>query len=148
MHTWAATMHLPSVSMLTNILQIIIILTCKPTHSASSNGAMPQILQLSCKKWRIHYASFPAMFNPFHGSAKQKCLKSTCTIKVAIMKNTDDLYYAKEATTKLTLLLSAKTNGTQRKTLISQRRMLVHTTVCQKAPFGLKWHRTVKKINP
>jgi len=40
-------------------------------------------------------------------------------IKVATMRNTDDFRYTKETITKLTLLLSAKMNGIQRRTMVS-----------------------------
>ena len=50
------------------------------------------------------------------------CLKSTSAIKIAITKNIDDFRYKGKsscAATKLTILLLAKMNGTQRRTLVS-----------------------------
>ena len=52
----------------------------------------------------------------------ENCLKSTSAIKTATMKNMVDFHYKGKpscAITKSTLLLSAKINGAQRRTLIS-----------------------------
>ena len=56
----------------------------------------------------------------------KKCLKSTfAAVKVATMKNTDNFCFKRKlphATTKSTLSLSVKMNGTQKRTLVSPRR--------------------------
>ena len=52
----------------------------------------------------------------------KNCLKSTSTIKIATMKNTNNFRYEGKPscdTPKSTLLLSAKMNGTQKRTLVS-----------------------------
>jgi len=61
---------------------------------------------------------------PLHSSTIRCYSKSTSVIKLATMKNTDDFHYAKEAIMwpvppNRHLLLSAKMNGTQRRTLVS-----------------------------
>ena len=61
----------------------------------------------------------------------KNCSKSTSAIRVATMKYTDDFCFEgkpSRATAKSTLSLSAKMNGTQRRTLVSPRRM--YCTYC------------------
>ena len=57
----------------------------------------------------------------------KKCLKSTSVLKVATMKNTDDFSFRKEShhvqPPNQRFSLSAKMNGTQRRTLVSPWRM-------------------------
>ena len=71
----------------------------------------------------------------------KNCLKSTSVIKAAIMKNMNDLLYVMQwkplrAITISTLSLSTKTNGTQRRTLISPWRR--HCMYCS-MPKGTSW---------
>ena len=58
----------------------------------------------------------------------KNCLKSTSAIKIATMKNTDYFGSHHVLPPNRHLSLSAKMNGTQRRTLVSPRRM--HCTYC------------------
>jgi len=64
--------------------------------------------------------------------------KHLCNQGSSHYKNMDDFRYAKEAITcNHHFSLSAKMNGTQRRT---PEERIGHTAVCQKAPLGLKQH--------
>ena len=61
----------------------------------------------------------------------KNCLKSTSTFKIATMKNMDDFRYKGKlscASPNRHFSLSAKMNGTQKRTLVSPKRM--HCTYC------------------
>jgi len=55
-----------------------------------------------------------AMFNRI---TNKNCLKNTSVIKVATMKNTDTFCYKKKLSHATIKSMSAKVNGTQRRTL-------------------------------
>ena len=77
--------------------------------------------------------------------------KSTPEIKVATMKNMDDFHYqgkSSSATTKLTLLLSAKMNGTQRRTLVSPWRMQCMYCGMPKGTSQAEVTLNIEKIKP
>jgi len=82
--------------------------------------------------WKVKY---PLCFvaSLLHSSINQELFKNSSVIKVATVKSTDDFHYAKEAIMCMQMpnqhiLLSAKTNGTQRSTLVSPWKM--HCTYC------------------
>ena len=66
--------------------------------------------------------------------------KHLCNL-IATMKSMDDFCYAKEAIMCRHILLSAKMNGTQRRTV---EECIICTAVCQKALLGLKQCQTAK----
>ena len=82
---------------------------------------VPQLYQLSSEKSSIHYTSLSAVFNPLYTAVRIKnCLKSTSAIKIAtikirtvsIMKRNHHMLLPNQH-----FSLSAKMNGTQRRTL-------------------------------
>ena len=77
-----------------------------------------------CLKQKVSIALLCQLCSTSYTAVQIKnCLKSTSVIKVDTMKNTDDFHYAKGAITCNhqinCFLLSAKMNGTQRRTLVS-----------------------------
>ena len=83
--------------------------TARPTNYRLKSEVS---ITLHCQLCSTRYAAFRI----------KNCLKSTSAIKIATMTNTDDFRYegkSSHAIAKSTLALSAKMNGTQRRTLVS-----------------------------
>ena len=104
-------------------------MTGEPTHTASEMA--PHTPAISIIVWKVNY---PLRFivSYVQPARIKNCSKSTSAIKIATMKNTDNFRYAKGSHHVLPpnrhLSLSAKMNGTQRRTLVSPRRM--HCMYC------------------
>ena len=101
---------------------------------------VPQLYQLSSEKWSTHYALLSTIFSPLHSSTNQELFKFV--IKIATLRVKYRWYLQKKpshATTKLTLLLSAKMNEAQNRTTVSPWRMYcAYRCTCQMVPLRLK----------
>ena len=82
----------------------------------------------------------------------KNCLKSTSAIEIAAMKYTDDFRFegkpSRACTKSIPFPVSEDEWDTKEDTGKSMKNALHVTAVCQKAPVGLKRHRTVKKSSP
>ena len=88
------------------------------------------------------------MFNPLHSSMTQELFKKHLCNQNSRYENTDDFHYEgkpSRVTAKLTLLLSAKMNGTQRRT---HEECIVRTTVYQKGTSRTEVTSNSEKIKP
>ena len=88
--------------------------------------------QLSSEKWSIHYASLSAMFNPLHSISNQELFKKYLWYQNSHYDKYGQFPLWRGSHHMLSpnrhFSLSAKMNGTQRRTLVSPWRM--HRTYC------------------
>ena len=93
------------------------------TISKGRNGAVHPSYINYCLKSEVSIILHCQLCSTHYTAVQIKnCLKSTSAIKVATMKNTDDFHYKTShhvLPPNRQLLLSAKMNGTQRRTLVS-----------------------------
>jgi len=110
---------------------------CSKSRSVITVATMKNTMMLRAPvivwDWSIHCPSSSAMFDLLHSSTNQEMFEKHLCRKVATMKNTDDFsLHTKEAIMCNHQIkrfsLSAKMNGTQRRTLVSHWRM--HCTYC------------------
>ena len=108
-------------------------------------------------KYSIHHALLSAMFNLLHSYTNWKlfekhlCNQSSHFEQCRWFLLYKENYHVFQCATKLTFFMSAKVNGTQRRTLVIPWRMsIICTAVCWKAcaTLELKQPWTVKKIKP
>ena len=87
----------------------------------------PQLYQLLSEKWRIHYASVLAMFNPLYSNTNRELFEKHLCNQSSHYEKYGWFPFRREAYHVLPLnrhfSLSAKMNGTQRRTLVSPWRM-------------------------